>query len=492
MFAAAELGHRVSDAAYRRAEPELRAQLLQAQYQLLEQARVPVYILINGVDGAGKGETVHVLNEWMDPRHIHTHAFGAMNSEERQHPAMWRFWRTLPPKGKIGIYFGSWYTDPISQRVHRRAGRAQFERSIASIVRFEHMLDDEGVLLLKFWFHLSRKAQAKRFRTLEKDPLTRWRVTREDWKNHRHYERFRQVSEQVLRTTSSGFAPWYVVEGVDANYRNLTVGRGLLAALRERLDARAPKPALAEAPPLLAPADGLRLLDALDLEQGLSRKKYERQLLRVQGRLNELSRHKRFRDHGVVAVFEGLDAAGKGGATRRVTAALDARFYQVVPVAAPTEEEKAQPYLWRFWRRIPRRGRFTLFDRSWYGRVLVERVEGYCSEPDWMRAFNEINDFERQLSESGLIVVKFWLAISKEEQLARFRARRDTVYKRYKITPEDWRNYKKWDAYQIAAADMIERTSTSVAPWALIEANDKHFARIKVLKVLCERIEQSL
>jgi polyphosphate:AMP phosphotransferase len=492
MFESAELGHEVSDAAYRRAETELRAQLLQAQYQLLEQARFPVLILINGVDGAGKGETVNLFNEWMDPRHIHTHAFDDSTPEERVHPAMWRFWRTLAPKGKIGIYFGSWYTDPIMDRVRRRIGSARFEQSIMSIARFERMLHDEGALILKFWFHLSKKAQRKRLKALQGDPLTRWRVTKQDWSNFKFYDRFRKVSEQVLRTTSSGFAPWYVIEGLDANYRSLTAGRGLLAAMRERLDAEPARSHPAETPPLLAPADELRMLDALELDQRLSRNKYNIQLPRVQGELNKLSRKKQFRGRGVVVVFEGPDAAGKGGAIRRVTAALDARFYQVVPVAAPSDEEKAQPYLWRFWRRIPRRGRFTLFDRSWYGRVLVERVEGYCSESDWMRAYAEITDFEKQLTDSGIIVVKFWLAISKEEQLARFQARKDTVYKRYKITPDDWRNHNKWDAYQTAAADMIERTSVSTAPWTLVEADDKHFARIKVLKTLCQRIEQVL
>jgi polyphosphate:AMP phosphotransferase len=492
MFESAELGHSVSDAAFRRAEPGLRTGLLAAQYEVLEQARFPVIILIGGVDGAGKGETVNLLNEWMDPRHIHTHAFGDPGPEERAHPRMWRFWRTLPPKGRIGIYFGSWYTDPIEQRVYRRIGRAQFEQMIVDVSRFERMLHDEAALILKFWFHLARKAQRQRFRTLEKDPLTRWRVTKEDWANHKLYDRFRKVSEQMLRTTSSGFAPWYVIEGLDANYRSLSVGRTLLAALRERLDVEPAVPSPADTPPLLAPADGLRMLDVLDLGQRMPRSKYDTELPHWQGKLNRLSRDRRIRHRGVVALFEGPDAAGKGGAIRRVTAALDARFYQVVPVAAPTDEERAQPYLWRFWRHIPRHGRFTLFDRSWYGRVLVERVEGYCSESDWMRGYGEINDFEQQLAQAGLIVVKLWLQISKEEQVERFKAREASVYKRYKITPDDWRNRKKWDAYQTAAADMFERTSTTIAPWTLVEANDKHFARIKVLRTLCERIEQAL
>ncbi|GAB1368241.1 hypothetical protein MASR1M42_07900 [Azonexus hydrophilus] len=171
---------------------------------------------------------------------------------------------------------------------------------------------------------------------------------------------------------------------------------------------------------------------------------------------------------------------------------MDARHYQIVPIAAPTEEERDQPYLWRFWRHVPRTGRVTIFDRSWYGRVLVERVEGYCREEDWLRAYAEINDFEDQLEDDGALVVKFWLQISADEQLRRFKEREQTDFKRFKITAEDWRNRDKWDDYLTAACDMIDRTSTDIAPWTLVEANDKNFARIKVLRTVCERIEAAL
>ena len=191
-------------------------------------------------------------------------------------------------------------------------------------------------------------------------------------------------------------------------------------------------------------------------------------------------------------MFEGQDAAGKGGAIRRITQALDARYYHIIPVAAPTEEEREQPYLWRFWRHLPRQGHFTVFDRSYYGRVLVERVEGFCREEDWMRAYAEINDFEEQLDMSGVIIAKYWLAITPEEQLQRFRAREKTGYKRFKITDDDWRNRKQWPQYERAVCDMIDRTSTDFAPWTLVEANDKYHARLKILKTLCQRIEEKL
>ena len=205
-----------------------------------------------------------------------------------------------------------------------------------------------------------------------------------------------------------------------------------------------------------------------------------------------MSRDKRFRERNCICVFEGNDAAGKGGAIRRITRSLDARFYRVIPVGAPAEEERAQPYLWRFWRHLPRQGRFTIFDRSWYGRVLVERVEELCSEHDWMRAYTEINEFEEQLINHGTILTKFWLAITPEEQLQRFQAREETGYKRFKITDEDWRNRARWPDYERAVCDMVDRTSTEYAAWSLVEANDKRHARIKVLRTLCENLEKNL
>jgi polyphosphate kinase 2 (PPK2 family) len=282
------------------------------------------------------------------------------------------------------------------------------------------------------------------------------------------------------------------VPGVDPRFRALTVGRHLLAAMRERLDEKPVKVMPDKTPPLPAPADRLNVLSALTLDRPMTKEEYDTELEKWQGRLNMASRDPRFRALSVVVVFEGNDAAGKGGAIRRVTGALDARRYDNVSIAAPTEEERAQPYLWRFWRHLPRRGHFTLYDRSWYGRVLVERVEGFCSEADWMRAYGEINDFENALVRHDTVVVKFWLAIGKDEQYRRFREREKIAFKRFKITKEDWRNRKKWGAYEIAVCDMVDRTSTAAAPWTVVEANNKYFARIKILRTLCEAVEEAL
>ena len=492
MFESAELGHVIDEETYDSAEPGLRRDLLAAQYALKEAGQFAVLVIVAGLDAAGKGETVNLLNEWMDPRLIETRAFDEPTEEERERPRMWRYWLALPPKGKIGLAFSSWYTEPLIERFERRIDDEHLDRMAAENARTEQILVHEGTLVLKFWFHLSKEAQQRRLKALSKNPRTAWRVTDTERSHLAHYGRFKRAAERLLRQTNTGEAPWVIVEGEDERYRSLTVGRTLLEALRARLDESAPPPK-PNPPPVPTSVDDVAVLDRLDLNLSLSKADYERELEEAQCRLSLALRKPRFKKHhAVVAVFEGNDAAGKGGAIRRVTAALDARQYAVASIAAPTEDERAQPYLWRFWRHLPRRGELTIFDRSWYGRVLVERVEGFASEPEWLRAYSEINDFEAQLTEHGVIVVKFWLAISKDEQLQRFKERESTPWKNFKITPEDYRNRERWDAYVSAVNDMVERTSTDIAPWTLVEANDKRYARMKVLRTLTSAIEQRL
>ena len=488
MFESAKLGHKLDKATFKKREPELRGALLEAQFRLAERQEFSVVVLIGGVDGAGKGETVNTLNFWMDPRHIETNAMGEPTQEERERPRMWRFWRALPPKGKIGIFFGSWYTAPIIDRVSGRTDDADLETNIDEILRFEAMLASEGTLVLKYWMHLSKKQQKRRLDALEKEPETRWRVTDTDWDRFNLYDDFRAVSEVALRRTSVPHAPWIVVEGANPNYRMITTATSLLEGVRTRLDNHPPRPPSVTLPKLPEP-DDRRVLRALDLSHRLPRKKYRQELQSLQGRLNLLSRDKKMKERSVVLVFEGADAAGKGGTIRRTVAALDARFYRIIPVAAPTDEEKARPYLWRFWCHLPRTGHFTIFDRSWYGRVLVERVEGFAAESDWMRAYGEINDFEYEMHRHGIILAKFWLHISQDEQFRRFKEREATDHKRHKLTEEDWRNREKWDAYEEAICNMVERTGTRVAPWHLVSTEDKYSGRVEVLRTICETIE---
>ena len=488
MFESAEIGHAIDDDTYEARLPALREALLEAQYELKQQARFPVIVLINGVEGAGKGETVKLLNEWMDPRLIEVRTFDEKTDEELARPPAWRYWRQLPAKGRMGVFFGNWYSQMIQDRVHGDIKDAHLDQAIHGAQRLERMLCDEGALIFKFWFHLSKQQMKARLKSLRNDPLHSWRISPLDWQQSKTYDRFVRFGERVVRRTSRDYAPWHVIEGVDANYRSLAVGQILLEGLQAAL--KTPGDPVHQAIAAASESiDQRSLIGSLDLHKSLEKADYNEQLITEQARLAGLMRDKRMRRHALVAVFEGNDAAGKGGAIKRVAAALDPRQYHIVPIAAPTQDELAQPYLWRFWRQLPARGKFTVFDRSWYGRVLVERVEGFCSQADWMRAYSEINDFEEQLVDAGVVLVKFWLAIDEQTQLERFKEREQISFKRFKITEDDWRNREKWGAYRDAVGDMVDRTSSEMAPWTLVEANDKRWARVKVLRTINDALE---
>jgi polyphosphate:AMP phosphotransferase len=515
MFEAAELGRTIEKDEYKKQVPILRTELLEVQ-RLLTPARFPLIVVFAGVDGAGKGETVNLLNAWMDPRWIVTRAYQEPSEEESERPEYWRYWRDLPPRGRIGFFLSSWYSRPILDRVYGRSRTAEFDRQLTRIAAFERNLTDDGALILKFWMHLGKRAQKKRLRTLEKDPLTRWRVTKSQWQHWRMYDKFVAAAERALRRTSTVQAPWIIVEGVDEAYRSITVATTIRDAIRRALAETdsahgvrtmvstvanrgrrktASVPASTSVATVKTPhavKAGATILSSLDMSQSVSKKDFGTELERYQGRLNLLSRKAQAKGVSTILVFEGWDAAGKGGAIRRITGALDARSYQVIPIAAPTDEERAHHYLWRFWRHLSRAGRLTIFDRSWYGRVLVERVERFATEQEWRRAYSEIGDFEEQLVERGIVLVKYWIHISENEQLQRFKEREKARYKQWKLTDEDWRNRAKWADYERAVNDMVEQTSTRVAPWTLVEGNDKYFARLKVLKTLCASLERAL
>ncbi|HPR64512.1 MAG TPA: polyphosphate:AMP phosphotransferase [Thermoanaerobaculia bacterium] len=493
MFETAEIGSSIPKTEYEKEAAELRIKLLHAQ-EKLKTAGFPVLLLINGVDAAGKGDVVNTLHEWMDPRFLLTYGFGEPTDEESQRPPYWRFWRSLPPKGRIGIFFGSWYSAPILKRAYGTMGKGDFLASLQRIRIFEKKLVDDGMLLLKFWLHLGKKEQKKRLKALAKEPNTAWRVTSQDKKHLKLYDTFLKVDEQAISATSTGAAPWTIVEATDRRYMHVTVARTLLKALERQLRRvqRRKKSSAASASRIVTPEEGPTILTTLDMEQDLADKAYKKRLSRAQAKLNALSRKAKSKGVSSILVFEGWDAGGKGGAIRRITAALDSRDYRIVPIAAPTDEERSQHYLWRFWRHMPGAGRITIFDRSWYGRVMVERVEGFATEGEWSRAYDEINDFEAQLTEFGYVVVKYFLHITPEEQLRRFQERKATPWKRFKITEEDWRNREKWPEYERAIQDMVQRTSTTAAPWTLVEANSKRFARVKVIETYIDALEKRL
>lgn len=478
-----ERGYRVRRKEFKQREETLRVELLEAQAALLD-AQHDVQVLIVGDDREACEEVVDLLHEWLDARVIHTEVFLERTQEEQQFPFLWRYWRALPRRGRLAVSLGHWVAevlraqlvDPSPERLTQRLGEVR---------AFERTLADAGSVLRKFWIHTPRKELAKRLKR-KKRRKHGWRAAKPERQMFERYDELVELGERLVAETDVRHAPWIVVEGSNDEYRDLVIAEAVRDALRAGPFGPDPRP---EAP---EPVPFASRLAKIDLRASFGEHEYEKRLASAQARLSDLVFDAADRGIASVLAFEGQDAAGKGGAIRRITRPLAARDYRVVPISAPTDEERAHHYLWRFWRRLPRAGRMTIFDRSWYGRVLVERVEGFASEPEWRRAYGEIRDFERSLVDAGVLLRKFWLEIDRDEQLARFEARKDTPYKTFKITTEDYRNREEWDAYAVAVDEMLARTSTPAAPWTIVPANDKPYARVTVLEELCAAFERAL
>jgi polyphosphate:AMP phosphotransferase len=489
MFESAELGRSTSKEEFQEALPDLRLGLINAQFDLRE-AGFSVVLLLVGDDRLGCDEVLDRLHEWLDARFIDANIFLRPTDEERERPRAWRYWRALPPKGRIGFFVGAWAARMVADRLVEGIDDAEFSQRLDRVRSFERSLTDDGTLLLKFWLHIPKEKLSKRLKKAKKDAELEARLEEEDFRIHELYDEAMPIAESLIRETSTAGAPWEIIESTDRRYRDLTVAKKILAALEARLAA---PPLEGSDPPVAAELRSEPdVLEKVDLSASIDHDEYEERLGELQTRLMKLSRRARRKRLSSVLVFEGWDAAGKGGTIRRITRPLSARDYKVIPISAPTDEERARHYLWRFWRTLPRAGRMAIYDRSWYGRVLVERVEGFAEPKEWRRAYEEINFFETELIDHGIPVIKFWLHIDPEEQLRRFRARVETAYKKYKITDDDYRNRDKWSEYVAAVEEMVARTSTGNAPWHLISINDKRWGRLQVLERVCRGLEEAL
>ena len=491
MFESAALGRSYPAKEYAALENDLRMKLFKAQGTCIEH-KLPVLITIAGVDGSGRGAVANMLSEWMDAKTIRNHAFWMQTDDERTRPEAWQFWNKLPAGGEIGVFLGGWYGGTIRRFCCGDIGEREFNASMERGRRLEHTLASSGTVIVKLWLHLGKKVQKARL----KDRLKHQEIhhfTPYDKKSAENYDGLVSAAAKAITLTDRVDAPWTVIDAYDGNFRNASVARAIIAAVEAAVAVKRQN-AVPVVPTKASEEEigQISALDAIDLSRTCERGVYKKELAELQSELYDLTYKAYKKGISSTILFEGWDAAGKGGAIRRLTAGIDARITRVIPVSAPTDEELAHNYLWRFWRHIPRAGFVTIYDRSWYGRVLVERVEKLTQPEDWKRAYAELNDFEEQLQEDNNILLKFWLHISPDEQLRRFKEREEIPWKNYKITPDDWRNREKWPAYVEAADEMFLRTSTEYAPWHIIPAEDKKCARLDVIRIYRDALRKAL
>ncbi len=450
---------------------------------------VPITIVFEGWGASGKGRLINELLQVLDPRGVRVYSTQVSNEEELLRPFLWRFWTKIPERGRIVIYDRSWYSRFIVEKMDPMMGKLPVDKAYEEVNCFERQLVDDGHVVIKFFLHISRKEQKKRFKQLEKNPMTTWRVTDYDWKKNKQYGSYREVIEEMIARTDSKCAPWHLVPAHSWRFAAVSVFATVIDVVKKNLSALNKK---TRAKAVVLSPISRSVLETSNLSRALTRKAYDRLRRVYQKRIWELEHEVYLKRQSVVIVYEGWDAAGKGGNIKRLVRRMDPRGYEVIPIAAPNDIELAHHYLWRFWLKMPKAGHFAIFDRSWYGRVLVERVEGFATKREWQRAYREINEMEQQMTNYGTLLFKFWIDIDREEQLRRFRDREKVPFKQWKITDEDWRNRAKWKPYRDAVDEMLYRTDTDYAPWTIVESNCKLYARIKTLKTVVKTLEKHL
>jgi len=494
MLEKVDLNQKITKAEYRPIITELEYKLGELQRGARKQ-ELPVIILFEGWDAAGKGTLINRLSLALDPRGFNVYSINPPNEEERLRPYLWRFWTQIPGKGRMAVFDRSWYGRVLEDRVEKKVKKSVWQVAFSEFKAFEEQLINDDYLILKFFLHISLKEQNKRFKKLLGNPATEWRVTEDGLQQHKQYEKYAIAYEDMLAKSDSPTTPWTIVEAHDRRFANIKVFKTITDRIEQKLEElnqTKEKKKTKKKPPVKLDKLSYSLLDRVDTSMSLTREEYEKTLKDSQRRMRNLEHEIYTRRIPVIIIYEGWDASGKGGNIKRLVQRMDPRGYEVVPIMAPNEVEKQQHYLWRFWKKIPKAGHIVIFDRSWYGRVLVERIEGFCTEEEWKRAYKEINETEEHLTNFGTVLIKFWLHVDSEEQLKRFQSRKTAPYKQWKINDEDWRNREKWEQYKSAVDDMLFRTSTSYAPWTIVEANSKLFARIKTMKTVIEALENRL
>ncbi|CDD28269.1 putative uncharacterized protein [Firmicutes bacterium CAG:94] len=464
---------------------------LSQQQMKLKEKRLPVLVLIEGWGAAGKGSAIGQIIKNIDPRFFKVFSMPSTpTEEERRRPFLYRFFEKIPEAGKFTFLDSGWMDQIMKERLDGKLDDKAYAQRVDSVKRFERGLTDNGYLVLKFFFHISKKEQESRIEALLSEKDTAWRVSEGDLWQNRHYDKCLEAFDRYLDDTNTPSAPWYIVDSKSKKFAELQVMETLCMGIETALHNESlAVPLLQNAFPLIK----MPKLRDVPLEgKTLDEEKYKKELKELQAKLGQLHNRLYRKRVPVIIAYEGWDAAGKGGNIKRLTGALDPRGFEVHPIASPEPHEKARHYLWRFWTRLPKDGHIAIFDRTWYGRVMVERLEGFCSENDWQRAYYEMNEFEQELHNWGAVILKFWVQIDKDTQLARFTERQNTPSKQWKITDEDWRNREKWDLYEQAVDEMLQKTSTTYAPWHILESVDKKYARIKALHIVIDALEKAL
>ena len=508
MLEKVDLTMKMEKSEYKAKMTALKLQMGKLQRQCKEMG-LPIMIVFEGFDAAGKGMQIGKLIQSLDPRGFEVFTVKEETKEEAMHPFLWRFWTKTPPRGRMAVYDGSWYFKVLSDRFEKKMRESEIENCYRSICSFEKQITEDGTLLIKLFLDIDQKEQKKRFDKLMESKDTAWRVTKADLKKNEKYDQYQDMIEEMLQRTDTEYAPWTIVEATDRRYATVKIYTVITQMLTAGIDNRRREIARETAAEVIREAekeasenrslmDGATkgfqesVLAKVDLSLCCDRKTYRKKLKEYQKKIEKLHGELYQKRIPVVIGFEGWDAAGKGGAIKRLTEKMDARGYVVNPTAAPNDLEKAHHYLWRFWKNMPKDGHIAIFDRTWYGRVMVERIEGFCTQEEWKRAYKEINDMEKDLADAGAVVLKFWMQIDKKEQEKRFRQRQENPEKQWKITEEDWRNREIWEQYEEAVNEMLIRTSTEYAPWIVVEGNDKYYARLKVLETVIDALEKRI